>query len=66
MAGYSSIRKIKVIDDPDEVNRLLKKWWELLEICKGESGILFVLGSYSYNPIDEFRDNYAHERTSEL
>lgn len=61
MLCYSSIREIKILDNPDEVNKLLKEWWELLELYKNEYGIMFVLGRNSYKPIEDLRDDYQCE-----
>lgn len=63
MSRYANIREIKVIDDPNDVNELLRDWWELLEIYKGEDGIVFILGRNHYNSIQEFLDCYGSEGT---
>ena len=63
MARYSDIKEIKVLSDPDEVNSLLKKWWELLEIYKSEDyGIMFVLGRSFCKSIGEFNGDCMYER----
>lgn len=56
MRNFSSVKEIKVLSDPTEVNKLLKDWWELLEIYKTEDfRIMFVLGRSFYKSIGEFR-----------
>ena len=63
MSIYSDIKEIKVLDNTDEVNELLKDWWELLELYKKEGSIMFVLGRRFYQPIAELRSGYNGEGT---
>ena len=59
MADYSAIKEVKVLSDTDKVNMLLDDWWELLEIYKGEYGILFVLGRSFVESFAEKEEFYA-------
>ena len=64
MADYLHIKEVKILSDTDKVNMLLDDWWELLEIYKGEYGILFVLGrSFVESSFAEFEDDYPYEGT---
>ena len=63
MSTYSDVKEIKVLDDSDAVNDLLRDGWELLEIFKSEHSIMFVLGRRFYKSIEELRCNYRGEGT---
>ena len=59
MSDYSDVKEIKVLDNADEANELLKDWWELLELFKNEGSIMFVLGRRFYQSIEELRSAYS-------
>ena len=59
MSDYSDVKEIKVLDNADEANELLKDWWELLELFKNEGSIMSVLGRRFYQSIEELRSGYS-------
>ena len=61
MANYSDIKEVRILNNPDEVNKLLDNWWRLLRVRESSFGIgfLFVLGrgldEESKNLLDSYK-----------
>ena len=63
MALYSDVKEIKVISNPDEVNRLRKNGWIYKRETIDENGnFIFLLERRFYNSVEEFHEDCERER----